>query len=255
MSFEIMKSLFHHFLYLYLILSSLSFSALGQNTTNQAIWYGYNVSAKLSENWINETEFMERHLVNPFEQSQFLVRTRFHKKLSQKINYGLGGSVFLFHKSNSSGQNPYTQPELRPHGELNFKTSLGFMEIDNRLRGELRYFQNTNMAKSELAEGYHFAATRLRYRIQAIFSLAKFSDSKSLKLKVADELMAMAGGKLDQPIFDQNRISADLSMEVSKKISLDFGYVNWFQAKSTGGYLEQHILRTIVKHQLGSSKR
>ena len=171
------------------------------------------------------------------------------------MNYGLGGSIFLFHKSGSIYQPSFTQPELRPHGELNFKTSLGPMEIDNRLRGELRYFQNTNMANSGLAEGYHFAATRLRYRIQAIFSLAKISDNKSLKLKVADELMAMAGGKMNQITFDQNRISADLSMEVSKKISFDFGYVNWFQAKSTGGFLEQHIFRTILKHQLGSSKR
>jgi hypothetical protein len=65
----------------------------------------------------------------------------------------------------------------------------------------------------------------------------------------------MAGGKMNQITFDQNRISADLSMEVSKKISFDFGYVNWFQAKSTGGFLEQHIFRTILKHQLGSSKR
>lgn len=250
-----MKSKINLFLFTLLLLWKSTYLAFSQVETKQLLWYGYMFSADLSPKWFHETEVMERHTINPFEQSQFLIRTRFHKKLSQKINNGLGGSVFLFHKSNSLGQNPFTQPELRPHGELNFKTSLGFMEIENRIRGELRYFHNTNLVKSELTEGYHFAATRLRYRIQAIFSLAKFSDGKSLKLKAADELMVMAGGKMDQLTFDQNRISADLSMEVSKKISLDFGYVNWFQSKSTGGYLEQHILRTILKHQLGSSKR
>lgn len=253
MGFEIMK---HHLLLLFfLALPAFYTPAVGQNSTNQALWYGYTINADLSKKWFNETELMERHLVNPFEQSQFLIRTRFHKRISPRMNYGLGGSIFLFHKNGSINQPSFTQPELRPHGEFNFKTSISSMEIENRIRGELRYFQNTNMTNTDLIEGYHFAAARLRYRLQAIFSLAKISDNKSLKLKVADELMAMAGGKMNQFTFDQNRISADLSLEVSKKISFDFGYVNWFQAKPSGGFLEQHILRTVVKHQLSSTKQ
>jgi hypothetical protein len=226
----------------------------GQDIPQRLIWYGYTLNVNLSPEWVNETEFMERHFVNPFEQSQFLVRTRFHKKVSEKMNYGLGGSLFLFHKSGSKDYQAFTQPEFRPHSELNFRTGIGQLAFENRFRGELRYFQNLHSSKKELSDGYHFSAARFRYRLQAIFPLLIFSGEKSLKLKLADEFMAMAGGRVKQVSFDQNRISADLSIDFSSRITLDFGYVNWFQSKSTGGYLEQHIFRTVLKHQLNFTK-
>lgn len=171
------------------------------------------------------------------------------------MNVGFGGSLFLFHKLGSITQPSFTQPELRPHGEFNLKSSLGSVAIENRWRGELRFFQNTNLPMTELEKGYHYSAARLRYRIQTIFSLAKFAETKILRLKLANEVMAMAGGKMDKITFDQNRLSADLSIEISSKISLDLGYVNWYQGKSSGGFLEQHIMRSVLKHQLSSSKR
>lgn len=232
-----------------------TFPVFGQNQIKKQLWYGYTFSTDLSQSWFNETELMERHRLNPFEQSQFLIRTRFHKKLNQKMNVGFGGSLFLFHKQGSITQPSFTQPELRPHGEFNLKSSLGSVAIENRWRGELRFFQNTNLPMTELEKGYHYSAARMRYRIQTIFSLAKFAETKILRLKLANEVMAMAGGKMEKITFDQNRLSADLSIEISSKISLDLGYVNWYQAKSSGGFLEQHIMRSVLKHQLSSSKR
>lgn len=238
------------FLFFYLLYSAVISTALGQNTSNQALWYGYTFNAGLSKKWFNETELMERHLVNPLEQSQFLIRTRFHKRLNSRMNYALGGSLFLFHRDGSSNQPAFTQPELRPHGEFNYRIPCGPITFDHRLRGELRYFQNLNAKNSGLEEGYYFSATRFRYRIQVIFPLAKISTSKSLSLKLGDEIMAMTGGRIGNFSFDQNRISADISLEISYRISLDFGYVNWYQAKPSGGFLEQHIFRTVLKHQL-----
>ncbi|WP_187175827.1 DUF2490 domain-containing protein [Algoriphagus sp. AK58] len=226
-----------------------------QKSTNQALWYGFTIGAAINQKWNNETELMERHLIHPFQQSQFLIRTKFHNTISERSNFGFGGSIFFFHIPQTIHQSSFTLPEIRPHGEYNFRTNLGPLDLENRLRGELRFFKNTNESKTELQEGFHYGSARIRYRLQAIFPIAKFSDQKSLKLKVADELMAMAGGKFQEFTFDQNRISVDLSLSFSPLLSLDLGYVNWYQAKISGGYLEQHILRTVIKHQLKSSKK
>ena len=85
--------------------------------------------------------------------------------------------------------------------------------------------------------------------------LASLKDEKSLKLKVADEFMAMGGGDLEELAFDQNRVSPDLSFSFSPELSLDLGYVNRYQSKTRGGYLDQHILKMVVKHQLKSAKK
>jgi hypothetical protein len=228
---------------------------VGQHSPQNLIWYGYTMNADLSSRWFNETEFMERHFISPFEQSQFLIRTRFHKRVSNQVNYGLGGSLFLFHRSGSNKFQDYTQPELRPHAELNYRLGIGQLSFENRFRGELRYFQNIHSSKKELSEGYYFASARLRYRLQAIIHLLKIADNKPLKLKLADEFMVMAGGRMKQLSFDQNRISADLSLDFSPRISLDFGYLNWYQATAEGGFLEQHIFRTVMKHQISSWKK
>lgn len=250
-----MKSKFPLLLLITFLGWNSAISALGQVQTKQLLWYGYTFSADLGPRWFLETEIMERHLVNPLEQSQFLIRTRFHKKLTQKMNVGFGGSLFLFHKPGSNTHLSFTQPELRPHGEVNLRSSLGSVAIENRWRGEFRFFQNTNFPVTELQEGFHYSAARFRYRLQAIVSLAKFAETKILRLKLANEVMAMAGGRMERITFDQNRISADLSVDISPKISLDLGYVNWYQAKSTGGFLEQHIFRSVLKHQLTPAKR
>jgi hypothetical protein len=235
----------------------LGFPMIGisQTSTKQSMWYGYTFAKPISPKWYNETEFMERHLINPFLQSQFLIRSRFHKSLSERMNYGAGGSLFLFYKEGSKSHTDFNLPELRPHGEFNFKANLASMDFENRFRGELRFFRNTNEAKTDLEDGYHFASARFRYRLQAVFPLATWSEKKSLKLKLADELMAMAGGTMGDLTFDQNRISADFSINFSPLLSLELGYVNWYQSVPTGGYLEQHIVRTVVKHQIKPSKK
>lgn len=240
------------YLYLSILLVHFYTQTAAQTVSQQAIWYGYNIRSSLTEKWYNETELMERHLINPFLQSQFFVRTRFHKNLNPNTNYGLGGSVFLFHHSVKS---KFNQPEFRPHGELNLRAKMGTMNLENRFRGELRFFQNIDQQTEQLENGHHFAAARFRYRLQALFSILQWSKTKSLNFKVANEIMAMAGGQVNQMTFDQNRISADLSIRFSPQMSLDLGYVNWHQARTQGGYLDQHILRTVIKHQLGTSKK
>lgn len=241
---------------LLILLLFTTLESLAQESSDQkSLWYGYTLQAPLSNKWFNETELMERHLVGPFLQSQFFIRTRFHKKVTPFFNYGLGGSMFLFHIPTGSDLSNFNLPELRPQGELNLRSKVAGISVNNRLRGELRFFQNTNTEYTASEPGFNFTAARIRYRLQAILPLANLKDEKSLKLKIANEIMAMGGGDLEELAFDQNRISADLSFSFSPALSLDLGYVNWHQSRTHGGYLDQHILRTVVKHQLKSAKK
>lgn len=241
---------------LLLIFFSLSIRGFSQVNTNQkALWYGYTFHVPLTNKWYNETELMERHWVDPLVQSQLFIRTRFLRQISPFFNYGLGGSMFLFHIHPGSNLLNFNLPELRPHGEINLKAEIAGISLNNRLSGELRFFQNTNAEKTITEPGFNFTAARIRYRLQAILPLASLKDEKSLKLKIANEIMAMGGGDLEELAFDQNRVSADLSFSFSPALSMDLGYVNWHQSKTRGGYLDQHILRTVVKHQLKSAKK
>jgi hypothetical protein len=84
--------------------------------------------------------------------------------------------------------------------------------------------------------------------------LAKPWGEKTLNLKLAEEIMGMIGGDYSEFTFDQNRISADLSLELSRNIQLELGYVYLHQARNSGGFLDQHIFRTYLRHTLDFTK-
>lgn len=101
-----------------------------------------------------------------------------------------------------------------------------------------------------MGASYELTSFRFRYRIQFSVLLKKLDEDRSLQLKFGDEMMVMAGGKLGPMVFNQNRIFADLSLDLNPVLALELGYINWFQSNQIGGFLERHIIRTTLRHQL-----
>ena len=83
-------------LLIWLILS-VPIDSVAQDSRQEVIWYGYFLTIPMSEKWHNVTEIQERHLIRPFQQSQFLIRTRFHSTWSAHWDTSVGISTF-FHK-------------------------------------------------------------------------------------------------------------------------------------------------------------
>jgi hypothetical protein len=219
-------------------------------TQQESLWWGYFFTAPLNENWYNVTEIQERHFVSPVSQNQFLIRTRFHRQIGEKWDGSFGMVLFLHNRSGDDDQEDFTQPELRPHGEMEYKTAVGKLGVEHRFRSEIRFFKELNDSKTGLGETYELTSFRFRYRIQFSVTLKKLDEKRAVKLKFGDEIMVMAGGTLGPMVFDQNRIYADLSFDLNPSLALELGYVNWFQSDQSGGYLERHIIRTTLRHQL-----
>ncbi len=219
-------------------------------TQQESLWWGYFFTVPLNENCYNVTEIQERHFVSPVSQNQFLIRTRFHRQIGEKWDGSFGMVLFLHNRAGDDDQEDFTQPELRPHIQMDYKTGIGKLGVEHRFRSELRFFKELNDSKTGLGEAYELTSFRFRYRIQFSVLLKKLDENRAIKLKFGDEIMFMAGGKIGPLDFDQNRIYADLSYDLNPSLALELGYVNWFQSDQYGGFLERHIIRTTLRHQL-----
>lgn len=241
------------FLFLTIILIAPLISS-AQHTRQEVIWYGYFLTIPISETWYNVTEIQERHLIRPFQQSQFLVRTRFHKAWTKNWDTSVGFSAFLHHRQRPFVDDDFNWPEWRPHADITWKSKYQQLQIDQRIRGEARFYQRLDSSEQELESGFFFRGFRYRYRLQLSIPIASNYLSKSLQLKLANETMGMSGEKTGEFTFDQNRISADISYAVSPGVNLELGYIFLHQSIGSGRYLIQDILRITVRHQLKKRK-
>ena len=225
-----------------------------QITNQNLIWYGYFNTLNFSEKFFLTTEFQERHFVLPFAQSQFLIRPHLHRKLNDGWDVALGMCVF-WQNTNDPYKTSITVPELRPHLEFNQKQKLKRINIEHRYKLESRFFHNTNAARTDLEDGYFFGNFRFRYRLQLVIPLIRYNNEGSLKLKISDELLINAGHSIVLNTFDQNRFYAGINSDITKNISFEIGYLNWFQKRVTDAdYYNRHILRFTLSHRINLSK-
>lgn len=225
-----------------------------QITHQQLIWYGYFNTIEFPNKLFLTTEIQERRFLNPGKQHQYLTRMHLHYKASNGWDAALGFTYFL-----QSPQDPYstshlTVPELRPHIEFNYKQSTGKITVSHRYKAEWRFFHNTS--NGELTEGY-WDYFRFRYRIGLDFTLLKKeSRNQFLKLKINDEIHINAGSAIIKNVFDQNRVYIGLNYQLNKALSLELGYLNWFQQRTSGDqFYNRNIARITIFHKIILNKK
>lgn len=224
-------------------------------TNQELIWYGYFTTFNINENWYFQNEFQERHYLKPISQHQFLIRSHIHRDLGKSgWETSIGMCLFLQNPNDQNSSSKLTVPELRPHIEFAYKQKLTKVTFDHRYRAEARFFHNTNSAKTELEDGFDFGNFRFRYRIQATIPLFKVVDSRYLKLKISDEIHLNAGNKISKNVFEQNRIYGGLSNDITKNVTFDIGYLNWFQQRPNGDFYNRNILSFTVFHKIDLQK-
>ena len=147
-----------------------------------------------------------------------------------------------------------TVPELRPHIEFNQRQKLRRVSIEHRYKMEARFFHQTDLAKTTLEDGFYFGNFRFRYRLQVVIPLIKYKNEGALKLKISDEILLNAGHNIVLNTFDQNRIYVGINTDVTKNISFEVGYLNWFQQRPTGNFYHRHILAFGIFHKVNIQK-
>lgn len=224
-----------------------------QVTEQQLIWYAYNNTLEFSPKWSVNTDFHERRFINPDEQHQFLARSQLRYMLGKNWDASFGFTYFLQSPHDPNATNKLVVPELRPHVQLDYRQSINNkLNIGHRYRVEKRFFRNT--ADGELADGYT-TNYRIRYRLGLEYQLATINQLP-LKVKVNDEIHINAGERITYNWFDQNRIYAGLSYAVHKNVTVEAGYLKWFQQRSAGNqFYSRDIINLTINHKIDLKKK
>lgn len=209
----------------------------GQTTTQASYWFRYYLQAPLTENWSLHAEIDERRFVNPDRQAQFFTHLHVHKKLNPGWEFALG---FNYNLTNSNSNPSLAVPELRPWQELTRTEKIRQSTIQFRYRTEQRFVHHSN--SSDLTDGYRFA-WRHRFRVQWSRPLPTLQS----QLKLSNEVMLNSTSGIKR--FDQNRVFVALEKAVSQRVSVEIGYLNLWQSKTSDGYFDRHIIRATVYHR------
>jgi hypothetical protein len=218
-------------------------------THQRQAWYGYYLNLITSDRSSIQFEAMERRFLKDWKNHQTLVRAHYHQAIGDAgWEFSAGGCMFFTRPNDPESSNRLAVPELRPHVEFAYRQQLTRFRIDHRYRAEARYFHNLNENRTELEEGYSFGNFRFRYRIQATFRLFRLNENRSVRFRINDELHVNAGSKVLINLFDQNRVNAAVAVDLSKGLSIDVGWMNWFQQVANGRfYNRQNFIVNIIQ--------
>ncbi|MFI5204867.1 MAG: DUF2490 domain-containing protein [Flavobacteriales bacterium] len=227
----------------------------GKQITHQSLyWIAYFNTLDFGKHWFLTTEIQERRFIEPHEQHQLVTRSHLHYRLGAGWDVAAGFTYFLQSPNDPYSATRLVVPELRPHIEFNYKQNAGRILINHRYKAEWRFFHNTS--NDELIDGY-WNYFRFRYRLGIDFILIKDKNEKGgLKLRLNDEVHVNAGSGIVRNTFDQNRMYVGLNYQLLKSISVELGYLNWYQQRTSGNqFYDRDIIRFALQHKINLGKK
>jgi hypothetical protein len=227
-----------------------------KKVTNQNLgWLGLNTTIDINQKWFFQKEIQVREFINPLTRHQFFVRSHLHYKFGQTGYDASVGLCYFSQKPNDpEALVRLSIPEWRPHLELINRSKINKVIIESRYRAEARFFHQANREKTELVDGYRFNNFRLRYRLQATIPIIDLSKTNKLKFKMGNEVMLNLGSKISLNVFDQNRFYFAFGFDLTRDLSLDIGYLNWFQELNDGSFINRDIIQVNFFHKLSLKK-
>jgi hypothetical protein len=215
----------------------------------EIIWIRYNNQLRFSPLLNLQTEIEERRFLNYSQRHHFIMHTRLHYRFAPNADVG-GGVTY----SRQSAQFPNLDdnlvvPEIRFVQEINYTIPLSKrINFQQRFRVDERFIRAND--GTELIDGFNFN-WRFRFRFQGTFRMNKDESKKNTVLKVFDEVMFNAGQNIVYNQFDQNRIYVGIEQVLSKKFSLELGYLNWYQQTAAGDrFFSRDIIRLTLFHNI-----
>lgn len=212
--------------------------------TQYLYWIRYQNQLIFNEKlyWNNEAD--NRRFFEPDVENQFIVHSRLHYKtgrwdFASGLTYSLG-----FAQKPENGYDRAFE-ELRPVIEAAYEIPIRKWSFQSRARLDFRFIQ-TNGEESVLEESLFV----LRYRYRAQFRIPLKTNDENITtigLKLAEEIMFNNKGNT----FDQNRIYATGEFYLSRKISLEAGYIFIHQQRfGLDEFFDRHVARFSVLHKI-----
>jgi hypothetical protein len=213
--------------------------------TQYAYWLRYQNQLVFSPTlqWTNE--FDNRRFFDPDVALQFILHSRLHYKWKQ---WDFGGGVtysVAFASKNKEGYD-YPTAEIRPVMEAQHDWQFKKFSIQNRVRVDYRFTENTTDENVFESSTY---VTRYRYRLQVRIPLnnPETNGGRLTSLRIADEIMVNSR----ENTFDQNRINVSMDIPLSKKVSLEPSYIYIYQQRfGKSEFFERHVIRLSLMHRI-----
>lgn len=234
---------------LHLLLLGLELQAQ-KNVTNQSLyWMRYYNQLTLNKKMVWHNEFDDRRFFENNRQQQFIYHSRLQYKFAPNADVAFGFTYSLQSPQDPKSKSDLVVSELRPVQEINYMIPVNDrFSIQQRLRIDERFIHKS--AGSNLVDGYNFNF-RFRYRLQANYKVSKAEAKLPTIIKAANELMINAGKKIIYNQFDQNRLYVGVEQGLTKKISLELGYMYLYQQRSSGfQFYDRDILRLTIYHKI-----
>ena len=229
-------------------LSFLIFPVFGQKTIRQSnqVWVQSYNEAKLSDRW---TALLDGGLRwdKDLEISVLILRGGVGYSLSPNVRVA-GGFAFL----GTFEESKIIRNEYRPFQELTYRSELGKLSINNRLRLEERFFESKPTDINRTSFNFRF-----RYAIMLGIPLANLSRSdpkRRLILNMGDEIFINAGKEITHRVFDQNRIILSPTVQWNKNLSVSFTYNSQFGSTALAEtFVHSHIFWLQTRYNLDFS--
>ncbi|MDZ7845596.1 MAG: DUF2490 domain-containing protein [Owenweeksia sp.] len=221
-------------------------------TTNQElIWLAAKVKWSLQNDWTLSLKYAERRYLSPDRAQQRVVPDlAITKEIGSRTEIGGGLWVFsIFSPQDAAIPIETSIYEWRPYLKFSHKTGASKNKFLLGLQAEARYF-NAPTARNHFDGPIASYAYRGRGKIGYEILL-----SESLKLQLSEELFMNMASNQAISNFDQNRLRADLFIELLPAWQLKIGYLHWFQPTGEEAtYFSRHILTTQLTYTIGGSR-
>lgn len=227
----------------------LSRPAIGQsNVEHQSLyWFGYFGTIDLNAKWYTVGEFQERRWTDPIRVHQRIWRGHLHRRMTPSLSLGAGFTYFQQGVQFPEAPALPLVGELRPHLQLDARQWLTpRLTMVQRARLEYRAIPRTE--EGRVVGGYK-SAGRARYRMGVEFRPWD-SAASAPWLKVSDEVHVMFGDRPLSKLFDQNRLQAGVGIPLNKSLSLEVGYLWWYQHRYQTGKFDRDIWRLEIHHRI-----
>ncbi|RYD75346.1 MAG: DUF2490 domain-containing protein [Sphingobacteriales bacterium] len=208
-------------IFLMMMLCFCSMGSLRAQRPENAGWFFLSNSKQISE----KLDFIYDIQIRSADRFDYvntlLLRGAFSYNLSKKHSVALGYA----YKADWNFENdvPTFSPEHRIYEQYLLNSAWGNAEIDARFRLEQRFIR-----EDKLVDFSQRARLFLSLQVPLI---ADTSFSKGFYAKIQNEIFmnVQHKEKVNNNIFDQNRVSSGLGFRFSKNLDVDFSYMFWYQ--------------------------
>ncbi len=206
---------------------------------------------QLSPKWSIMSDVQERSFMKPIKQNQLSFRTQVHYNLAYDWTAAGGAAYVLTRAGDPSSLSILVIPEIRINQDLTYRQKFSGFSIGHRYRMEERFIKKT--LNDTLIKGHKFIE-RLSYTLSFEYNLLKSKNNfRSLTFKASDGIFINASKYIVYNTFDQNRFYTGLNYQMYKNITIEMGYINIFQQRSSGNeFFNRNIASFSINHKMGN---